>query len=390
MIGQDPQIAQAFRAAWEPLAGQGGAVPGAELLNTITDAEFPGALLPARGSDGIPVFYAVAPDARRWYLLTPLLTAFAGLTTTDFYGPPTVLNPADSLEKLIVASGCHAAARLRVTTATATLAERALGRLYSTWRQAPHGRRALMESTGALLSRFHAALAIGDVATARTILAQLEHERRLDALNLNFLEITMRSTVGDWSGLLALEYLPHVLAARRPPAVSAAIAEAVWRQQVAPALESGGVAAAIAVYRTETRQFAAVLGNLPRNALRCGFAVMAVAVLAGDLAYAALIERIGEAGIDELPPALVQALRECRPLSTAPVAAVVTDPLTAARAALLQAAQEDSLEVCLAAQSAVESLNSSDRQTLLAQPTYRALWRCIIAQTGATIPAPDK
>ena len=141
MIDQNPPTAHAFRAAWESLAGQGGAVPGAELLHTVTDAEFPGALLPARGSDGIPVFYAVAPDARSWYLLTPLLTAFAGLTTTDFYGPPTVLNPADPLEKLIVASGCHAAARLRVTAATATLAERALGRLYSTWRQAPRGRR---------------------------------------------------------------------------------------------------------------------------------------------------------------------------------------------------------------------------------------------------------
>ena len=111
---------------------------------------------------------------------------------------------------------------------------------------------------------------------------------------------------------------------------------------------------------------------------------MAVAVLAGDLAYAALIEQIGEAGIDELPSALVQALREHRPLSSAPVAAVVTDTLTVARAALLQAAQEDSLEVCLAAQSAVDSLNPSERQTLLAQPTYRALWRCIISSEQQT------
>lgn len=242
---------------------------------------------------------------------------------------------------------------------------------------------------GPAVSWINAALAICDVATARTILAQLEHERRLDALNLNFLEIATRSAVGDWSGLLALECLPHVLAARRPPAVSAAIAEAVWRWYLAPALESGGVTAAIAVYRTETRQFVAVLGNLPRNAPRCVFAVMAVAVLAGDLAYAALTERLGEAGIDELPPALAQALRERRPLSTTPVAAVVTDPLATARAALLQAAQEDSLEICLAAQATVDSLNPSEQQTLLAQPTYRALWRFIIAQTGAAM-LPDR
>ena len=308
MIGQDLQAAQTFLHAWDTLTGATGA--DNPLRDTVTDAEFPGALLAARSPDGLPVFYATAQDARGWHRLAPLLTAFAGLTTTDFRGPPSnALNHQDPLENLITSGGCHAVARLRVAPTTATLAERSLRRLYLVWRQAPRGRQALLESTGTLLSRFHAALATFDAATARALLTQLEQERRLDALNLNFLEIALRSALGDWSGLRALECLPYVLAARRPPAVSVAIAEAVWYCVLAPALESGDIDAAMALYRVEARPFIAVLGNVPRNAAPGVFALMAVAVLAGDLDIEALAERLGETGFDILPPLLAQAVR---------------------------------------------------------------------------------
>lgn len=383
MIGQDPQAAQTFLHAWDTLTG---ATAADNLLReTITDAGFPGALLFARSPDGLPVFYATAQDARSWHRLAPLLTAFAGLTTTDFRGPPSnVLNHQDPLENLIASSGCHAVARLRVTPKTATLAERSLRRLYLTWRQAPSGRQALFESTGTLVSRFYAALATFDAATARALLTQLEQERRLDALNLNFLEIALRSALGDRSGLLALDCLPYVLAARRPPAVSVAIAEAVWCCVLAPVLESSGIDAAMALYRIEARPLIAVLGNVPRNAAPGVFALMAVAVLAGDLEVEALAERLGETGFDILPPSLAQAVRERqRPVRQLPA----TSPLATARAALLKAVQDDSLEACRLAQQAVAGLNPADQQTLLAQLTYRTLWHAISIQTGDTTPS---
>jgi len=383
MIGRDLQAAQTFLHAWDTLTGATGA--DNPLRDTVTDAEFPGALLAARSPDDLPVFYATAQDARGWHRLAPLLTAFAGLTTTDFRGPPIdALNHQDPLENLIASSGCHAVARLRVAPTTATLAERSLRRLYLAWRQAPRGRQALLESTGTLLSRFHAALATFDAATARALLTQLEQERRLDALNLNFLEIALRSALGDWSGLRALECLPYVLAARRPPAVSAAIAEAVWYCVLAPALESGDIDAATVLYRVEARPFIAVLGNVPRNAAPGVFALMAVAVLAGDLDIEALAERLGETGFDILPPLLAQAVRErLRPVRQLPAA----NPLAAARAALLWAAQDDSLEACHAAQQAVAGLNPADQQTLLAQSIYRTLWHAISIQTGDATPS---
>lgn len=382
MIGQDLQAAQMFLHAWDTLTGATAA--DNPLRDTVTDAEFPGALLAAQSPDGLPVFYATAQDARGWHRLAPLLTAFAGLTTTDFRGPPSdALNHQDPLENLIASSGCHAVARLRVVPTTATLAERSLRRLYLAWRQAPRGRQALLESTGTLLSRFHAALATFDAATARALLIQLEQERRLDALNLNFLEIALRSALGDWSGLRALECLPYVLAARRPPAVSAAIAEAVWYCVLAPILESGDIDAATAIYRVEARPFIAVLGNVPRNAAPGVFALMAVAVLAGDLDIEALAERLGETGFDILPPLLAQAVRERqRPVRQIPAA----NPLATARAALLWAAQEDSLEACYAAQQAVSDLSPVDLQALLSQPAFRALRNALISQAGNVVP----
>ena len=388
MIGQDVQTAQAFLGAWEALTGT--VETDHPLRDTVTDVEFPGALLTARSPNGLPIFYAVAQDARSWHRLAPLLTAFAGLTTTDFRGPPSgTLNPQNPLEQLIISSGCHAVARLQVTSTTASLADRSIRRLYLTWRQAPHGRQALLESTGTLLSRFHATLATFDAITARALLTQLEQERRLDALNLNFLEIVLCSALGDWSGLLALDSLPYVLVARRPPAVSVAIAEAVWHGLLAPVLERDGLDAAMTRYRSDARPLIAALSNVPRNTTPGVFALMAVAVLAGDLDVDILAEGLSGAQYDVLPPVLAQAL-QAHPIPQ-PTPLVVAAPsatlLATARAALLQAAQDGGLDACQVAQKAVSALSPVDSQALFAQPAFRALWNALIAQAGyAAVP----
>jgi hypothetical protein len=84
------------------------------------------------------------------------------------------------------------------------------------------------ETTGRLLARIRDhlnALAIDD---ARRLLERCRREHRLDALNLKFLEVEILAAARDWRAIAGISGFDDLLQTRRPPAVSAALLEAVY------------------------------------------------------------------------------------------------------------------------------------------------------------------
>ena len=127
MIGADPDAGRALYAAFHASAGDVAPDP---FEATVSDPDFPGALLTWRGAAGAPpIFYAAASTPAEWRRLRPLLLAFAGPTLTSFSGAPADLDVAQLQERILADSGLSAVARLVPDAETALSTERALKRL---------------------------------------------------------------------------------------------------------------------------------------------------------------------------------------------------------------------------------------------------------------------
>ncbi|NBY48092.1 MAG: hypothetical protein EBQ56_10060, partial [Proteobacteria bacterium] len=77
-------------------------------------------------------------------------------------------------------------------------------------------------------------LTLHDEAAARAHLDYLRDNLRLDALNLTFLEVQVMATLGQWDALAGHRDFRSLIHARRPPAVTAALAEAMSRSHFSP------------------------------------------------------------------------------------------------------------------------------------------------------------
>jgi hypothetical protein len=229
VIGTDlahaQDLAQAYRAALGGTADQ--------LLDTfeptLRDRDFPGALLAwSRPAGQPPVFYAAAQTQAQWRRLRPLLLAFAGPTLTDFAGVPSRLDRSLAHERLLADAGLAVVARLVPTMHTADSTIRALRRLVTMVARTPPEVEPPPESTGRVLARIRDHLNALAIADARRLLEECRREHRLDALNLKFLEIEILTAARDWRGIVGLSGFDDLLRTRRPPAVTAALLEALY------------------------------------------------------------------------------------------------------------------------------------------------------------------
>jgi hypothetical protein len=97
---------------------------------------------------------------------------------------------------------------------------------------------------------FQISLAAGAVGEARIALDELRRLRRLDAVNLEFLQVRLHAEAEDWAAILAMDSLSDILNARRTTAVTRALISAVYRQEIARFETAGDARAALSHFRS--------------------------------------------------------------------------------------------------------------------------------------------
>ena len=245
MLFADAPTRRQFRTEYEGAYALPAGDRAAELLDTIEDPNFPGAILPryveARTCGKALVFYAVVDRDAQWRQLEPLLFAAVGVTLTSFRRYTNPLRD-DPVMRIL---GRHEFARInRFFT---PLAEKgrvneacdALLRLRDQLRRVPAIPREIPRSTEEVLRRFDLALLAQDRAAAEEAIAYLRRGFRLDTLNLHFLEVQLLATFGEWGALTKSDAFGSLVNTRRPPAVTAALVEALFHTHITPLLESG-------------------------------------------------------------------------------------------------------------------------------------------------------
>lgn len=220
-----------------------------EILASASDPAFPGAILPAFEKPNRIAFYCTASDPIMWRWLRPYLVAFAGPTLTGFAGVPSTLDAKHPVEQWLDAQGFEVVARLEPPLEQVKFCIRALARLRQMFVQRPTLTDTTPEPTSRLLARFHHSLNVGDRADVELIQAQLAAELRIDALNLHFLEVQKLAAFGDWGQLRNHDSFGSLCYARRPPAVTAALLEAVYQQDLVPVEAASALDPCLKVYR---------------------------------------------------------------------------------------------------------------------------------------------
>lgn len=376
LIGQDADAARRLVDAFVQAAGTDPALDF--LVATALDPAFPGAILAAPPqATRLPVFYGVAQTPAQWRRLKPLLLSFAGPTLTDFSGAPARLDPSLPHEAILATIAPAAVARLEPSADTSPSAIRALKRLIAMLASSPADTRPIPESTSRLLARVRDHLNVHAIPDAYRVLGQLRSEHRLDALNLKFLEVEILATAGDWRGLTGLPGFADLLQSRRPPAVTAALLEALYWSEVE------GAASEMDAYRTAVRPQARNLIELPAPAMLGSggwrlFALEALASVPSDwlLAQAAL-----ESGADM--GNLASYLADVEPAVTSTPA---PDRAGAAAAVLAQAEAIGGLSALEQTRVLLAQLTDAQRADLLQSDIPRRALAKLEDEFGATPP----
>ncbi|MBB2784863.1 UNVERIFIED_ORG: hypothetical protein GGD43_000033 [Rhizobium esperanzae] len=270
MIGSDIAAASAFLSDLQALSSSPGMDPevaelSLQLRTTIIDPSFPGAIIPiVAPGEGIQVIVAT-PTMMAWRRLSPILKAFSGPTLTSFSGIAEPLPTSDAIHQRIARTSPAAACIIRIPQDRRSVisALRALIRARETLARAPDLSSAIPEPTSWLLARFQDNLNVGRRDAATAILARLRDDLRLDALNTKFLEVQLLATFADWSAIVSLPGFASLRIARKPPAITALLLEALYQTSVAVPFNAGDRADVLNIYETTVRALAQPMLTLP-------------------------------------------------------------------------------------------------------------------------------
>lgn len=380
MIGSNLEAAQAVLAdlvALQPSASASSEVAAlcADVTETLVAQAFPGALVPVIDSAGAMQIDVVAPTMSDWRRLKPVLLAFAGPTLTGFDGIPETFDGADPVgaRLLLAVPAVTAIMRLPADDRSRVAALRAVLRARDTLARAPELQQSAPIPTSWLLARFQDYLNVGRREAATGVLDRLRSELRLDALNLKFLKVQLLAAFEDWAGIVALPEFPSLCVARRTPAITAILLEALYRTHIGGLFDAENRADTRTAFECSVKSFvqSMLITAAPLGLRAGGWRLLALEALSHpgrqDL-LAILADRAQELGwIAELLPAGAPVKFET---------AEVKAPIDTAREALIQAEAVDSIDLLADAVAAMARLSPDElsllRETMPFRPIVQA------------------
>ena len=321
MIGRDATTADALATQFRAVADFETLPPNLrklfdDVLESATDPRVPGAILPAPHGRGCRL-YAIAADQKEWRRLGPLLYAFAGPTLTNFAGVIKAPSGNDALDAFARALPVDVIAVVEAQE-TSIEAMRALRRMIALLRLAPEGNSQPPRPTSWLLSDFEDALNVGDRLAAERVIERLRSECRIDVLNLRFLTVQLLASLGCWAELRALPDFADLCLARKPGAIAAHLAEALFQSDLAAVFATANAENCRSVYAS-IRPLAAPLILLPPPAALGpgGRRLYALAALAADNPEPGLLSAIAEQSDEGWVVAHLKPLAEQAPVAVA-------------------------------------------------------------------------
>jgi hypothetical protein len=313
-----------------------------------------------------------APTTLAWRRLKPVLLAFAGPTLTDFDGVPEPFDAADPVGARLMLAEPEVTAimRLPMDDRLRIMALRAVLRARETLARAPELQRSAPVSTSWLLARFQDYLNVGRRDAASGIVERLRSELRLDALNIKFLEVQLLAAFEDWIGIATLPEFPSLCVARRTPAITAILLEALYQTHVAEPFDANNVTDTRTAFEESVRPFvqSMLVAAAPPSLRAGGWRLLGLEALSdpGRLDLLAILANRG-------PQLGWIANMLSSPVPVALRIPTIPAPLDTAREALVQAEAIDSNDLLADAMAAMARLSPDELALLRETMPFRPI-----------------
>ena len=377
MIGPDPDAARAALAdlaALQPCAAAEADLVAlcGDVTRSVVSEGFPGALVPVIDGGGSMWIDVAASTMSDWRRLKPVLLAFAGPTITGFDGVPEPFAATDQVgaRLQLAAPAVTAIMRLPADDRARVAALRAVLRARDTLFRAPALQRSAPVPTSWLLARFQDHLNVGRRDAAAEVLGRLRDELRLDALNVAFLKVQLLAAFDDWPSIVALPEFPSLCVARRTPAMTAFLLEALYRTHIAGPFDGANVEDTVTAFQASVHQLVQplLIAGAPDVLREGGWRLLGLEALSNvgrqDI-LTLLAGKTHELGwIAGLLPTQSRSASE----TAAPVA-----PIDAARGALIDVEATDSIDLLADAMTAMARLNPDDLALLRETMPFRPI-----------------
>ncbi|MET3909991.1 PAS domain-containing protein [Bradyrhizobium sp. S3.3.6] len=358
------------------------------IASSAINAEFPGGLVPVVEPSGDLRVYAVTSNDREWRQLSPLLLSFAGPTLTSFTGIPAQLRTGHVVEETISETRPAKVGVLGLPFDGNVRAQalRALSRLQDTWARAPKLDGRPTEPTGWLLAEFQDQINVGRREAAAAVIDRLRAELRLDALNIQFLEIQLFAAFSDWAAIVSMPRLSQLCAARRPPSVTATLLQAIYAVQLRDIVSGGNLEKSKLRYEETCRALVQPLLVLPPPPATTsgGWTIYAMeAIVDGDRPDIVTALKSHESLIGWLAAHVAGAEADIVRPPVVPATA-----LDAARTAVVEADEINSLSAINAALAKLSGLSAEDLQKLRTAEPFKSALRELAADDRTPVAGP--
>ena len=336
-----------------------------ELLDTLTEPRFPGALAPAMGKFGTRQIDVAAQTRGDWRRLRPILQAFAGPTLTGFTGLPQAFGTDDEVGQTLLRTkpAVTSVIPLSHEPKLRIAALKALRQAVNTVVRAPKTHREAPAPTSWLLALFQDHLNIGRRDAATAVLQRLRAEMRLDGLSIRFLEASLLAQFEDWQGLVDMPSFGNLVRVRKTPGMASILLSALYHVDIKLAYKGAELQALLDRYTGSVQALA-----------RPMLLASSVKSMRPEAVRVCALEVLSEKSRGDLRDALATRKTELGWLAShiefapAPIPAetAITTPLDTARIALVDGTLVDDIATLETVRRALAQLGPVERKELMA------------------------
>lgn len=195
-----------------------------KILITIKDNQFSGAIIPMNNS-----YYVIASSQNEFRILISLISSFVGKTYSNFDGHLISLNQEIPVEKLLLNYNFTLVSKFEINEMFKQTIDLLLIKMIQVCKSSNTSLNLINMSIGKMIDNFKEFIYITkDINNAKNIIRKIKQEHRLDAMNINFMEIELSYAFQNWDEIINHKLIFQIINARKPLTIRLHIIEAFF------------------------------------------------------------------------------------------------------------------------------------------------------------------
>lgn len=195
-----------------------------KILITIKDNQFSGAIIPMNKN-----YYVIASSQNEFRILISLISSFVGKTYSNFDGHLISLNQEIPVEKLLLNYNFTLVSKFEINEMFKQTIDLLLIKMIQVCKSSNTSLNLINMSIGKMIDNFKEFIYITkDINNAKNIIRKIKQEHRLDAMNINFMEIELSYAFQNWDEIINHKLIFQIINARKPLTIRLHIIEAFF------------------------------------------------------------------------------------------------------------------------------------------------------------------